>query len=357
MSLGSLHHELPESISIGHVYATYFDGGYLARGLALFHSLREHGDDAEIWVLCLDAQVESFFDELGDARIHTITVDDLEVAEPRLLEVKGGRSRMEYYFTCSPLMLRYVMAQQTDPEMVVIYLDSDLYFFDDPAIALSALGDGSIGIIEHRYPPRLAKRLRKYGRFNVGWVALRADADGRACLDWWATSCLDWCFDTPDAGRYADQGYLDWFPERFRGVVVLDGTGLNLAPWNTGRHSLSVQATNGSGRVIVDGTDALVFFHFHGIKRRGRWFVTSQLVYGSSMSRILRDRVYSPYTDELDRFTLVAARHAPVQTVSKRGKGWRGRLFSVQRMILDGLSIATGNALRVAANPDRTPPA
>ncbi|WP_223694618.1 hypothetical protein [Leifsonia poae] len=331
-----------------HSYCSYFDSGYLSRGLALIDSLRRHGDDADVWVLCLDDAAKAYLDELGDPTIHTVTAADLEAVNPGLAEVKPDRSRMEYYFTCTPLLMRYVMDAQNTPGSVTVYLDSDLFFFDDPALVLDALGEGSVGIIEHRYPKRLASRLSKYGRYNVGWVGFRDDANGRACLDWWADSCLDWCYDTPVDGKYADQGYLDSFEKLFGGVVSLQGGGLNLAPWNTGRHDLSVQSVAGARpRVIVDGRDPLVFFHFHGIRRFGHWFVTSQLVYGSRLGRILREAVYVPYLAKLSTFdTIVAGSgHAPKPAVSARGNGLRGTVFRLQRAAVDRVSVATRNAV------------
>ena len=132
--------------------------------------------------------------------MNVVTVEALEQTVPGLLALKTARSRMEYYFTCTPLLLRWLMNLYTEPT-TVIYLDSDLYFFDDPSKVLTAMDDGSIGIIEHRYVPRLERRLGKYGRFNVGWVGFAPDANGRACLDWWGERTLEWCSDTPNAGR------------------------------------------------------------------------------------------------------------------------------------------------------------
>lgn len=327
---------------IPHAYATYFDSGYLSRGLALIEGLREFGDDADVWIMCLDDASREYLDGLGDPSLHTLAIADLEASEPRLLDVRSGRSRMEYVFTCTPLLLRHVMRAQRDTRTVVTYLDADLGFFADPLLVYRRLGEGSVGIIEHRYPPRLERRLGKYGRFNVGWVGIRADAAGFECVDWWSERCIEWCFDTPSEGRYADQGYLDEFPSRFAGVVVLPDAGFDVAPWNTGRHVLS---RSSNGTVVVDGADPLVFFHFHGIKRRGRWFVTSQLVYRSPMRRVLRRDVYVPYLERLDRWdAALVSKITPV--VARRGKGLRGLAFNVARGLLDLASILSGNAVR-----------
>lgn len=337
-----------------HAYCTYFDSGYLSRGLALIESLRARGDDSPVWVLALDNATRTYLDAANIPNVFTLTIADIEAAEPDLLPLKSSRSRMEYYFTTTPLLMRWVLDRHDDPsEIIVIYLDSDLYFFDDPGLVIGALGTGSVGIIEHRYPARLEKRLAKYGRFNVGWVGIRGDENGRACLDWWATSTLEWCFDTPDGSRYADQGYLDSFPSRFDGVVILRQAGFNLAPWNTARHSLTLTPAL---RVVVDGTSPLVFFHFHGLRRVGLWYVTSQLIYGARLGRVLRNAVYAPYLERLEAATVhVESALDTKPTANKRGNGFRGLISRVRKSAIDRLTIATGNAISLKRlSRDRT---
>jgi hypothetical protein len=253
---------------------------------------------------------------------------------------------MEYVFTSTPLLMRWVSARVNSPETVVVYLDSDLYFFDDPHRVLDALGTGSVGIIEHKYPARLARKLAKYGRFNVGWVGIRADQRGRECLDWWAASTLNWCFDKPEEGKYADQGYLDQFPTRFESVVILTSKGFNLAPWNTGGQTLALDRSS----VVIDAVDRLVFFHFHGLRRVGKWFVSSQLIYGAPMGRTLRDAVYLPYARALDSEDRIVGNVLGTPPIHKRGNGLRGVVSRVRKSGIDRVSILTGNAV----SPERS---
>lgn len=330
-----------------HAYCTYFDSGYLSRGLALIESLREHGDDAQVWVLALDASAKRYLDDAALPGVTALTIADIEAAEPELPPLKAQRSRMEYYFTATPLLMRWVMNKQKDPASVVVYLDADLYFFDRPALVLDALGDGAVGIIEHRYPAAREKALLKYGRYNVGWVGIRADQRGRACVDWWSQSTLAWCFDKPEDGKYADQGYLDSFPTQFEGVVALPSLGMNLAPWNTA----GVPLAETDGGVLVAGRDPLVFFHFHGVRRVRDWFVSSQLIYRAPMSRVLRDRVYTPYLKRLAAADAVVATTLGPPTASKaRGNGLRGVVSRARKAVVDALSIATRNAVRIDAS-------
>lgn len=335
--------DVSRSSSAPRAYCTYFDSGYLSRGLALIDSLREHGDEAPVWVLALDDEAKQYLEAAALPGVIVISIGQIEAAEPELLPLKTQRSRMEYYFTATPLLMRWVMNQQSDAETVVVYLDADLYFFDDPSLVIDALGDGAVGIIEHGYPARLEKGLAKYGKFNVGWVGIRADARGRACVDWWGRSTLDWCYDRPDAGRYADQGYLDQFPGLFDGVVILPSRGFNLAPWNTSRADLRISRDG-----VVVGIDPLVFFHFHGVRRVRDWYVSSQLIYRAPMRAVLRDAVYRPYVERLVAADRDVARVITIPTPSKkRGNGLRGLASRTRKAAVDTLSIATGNAVRV----------
>ncbi|MBX3099073.1 MAG: hypothetical protein KF761_05785 [Salinibacterium sp.] len=324
-----------------HAYCTYFDSGYLSRGVTLIASLRAHGDDSPVWIMALDDIARDYLMDAAIPGVHVISVAALEAVIPELGPLRATRSRMEYYFTCTPLLIRYVMDQAASGT-AVIYLDADLYFFDDPSAVLTAMGSSSVGIIEHKYPTRLQRRLAKYGRFNVGWVGFADDAEGRAVLDFWGSSTLEWCSDTPQDGKYADQGYLDRFPA-FPGVAVLPSPGMNLAPWNTSGHNLG---TDARGTVLV-GDAPLVFFHFHGLKRSGRWWISAQLVYGAGMGAVLRDHVYRPYIEHLERVASVIADSplAPPTAISKRGVGLRGVVFRAQASVIKGVAILTRSAL------------
>ena len=92
-------------------------------------------------------------------------------------------------------------------------------FFSSPDGLFSEQEVGSVGIIEHGYRTKDQWR-QKYGTYNVGWVSIRNDPPGRACLEWWQARCLEWCYDRVEDSKYADQRYLDDWPSRFEQVVA-----------------------------------------------------------------------------------------------------------------------------------------
>lgn len=275
-------------------YCTYFDHNYLPRGLALYHSLRRHAPDSRLWVLCLSQPCYQTLIALALPGLIPLSLADFEAADPELAATRSTRSAIEYYFTCTPAWMLFVLNNEPDAEWVT-YLDSDLYFFGAPEAIYGELQDAAVAIIPHRYPAKLA-RMRKFGIYNVGWVGARNDPDGIAVINWWREKCLEWCHDYVDAGRFADQGYLDSFSSRSLRVKVIENVGANLAPWNVGNYRIDFR----DGKVWIDKVHPLIFFHFQGLKKGiGCFIFNSHRSYRAPFSADMRNHVYKPYIDEL----------------------------------------------------------
>ena len=221
--------------------------------------------------------------------LHLIALEDFEAGDEKLLRAKENRSLVEYYFTCSPSLPLFIFAAFPEVERIT-YLDADLFFFANPAPIFEEIGDHSVAIIGHRFPPRL-KHLETWGIYNVGWLSFNRDEHAIACLRWWREQCIEWCYDRVETGRFADQKYLDTWPERFPGVVVLRHKGANLAPWNISNYTIRKH----DGQVWVD-EEPLIFFHFHGLKKVNAWLYGHNLaVYGVKASRTILRSIYAPY--------------------------------------------------------------
>jgi hypothetical protein len=273
-------------------FCTYFDSNYLTRAMALYASLTAF-HQVRLWVLCMDALAHAHLAKLALPGIKPITLGELENEYPALLAAKANRSTIEYYFTCTAALPLYVLEHNPDVGLIT-YLDADLYFYSSAQPIFDEIGTHSIAIFAHRFPPRSAGRAI-YGKFNVGWLSFRRDDQGLACLRLWHQQCLDWCYDRLEADRFADQKYLDDWPDRYGNLVVISHKGGNLASWNLENYTISVE----SGRVLVDA-EPLVFFHFHGLKQlTKRLFDTGISEGGIVLTPALRKFVVAPYVDAL----------------------------------------------------------
>lgn len=332
------------------VYCTYFDHNYLSRGLALYHSLQRHTPGSRLWVLCLSDACHQTLAALDLPNLVPVRLPDFEAADAEVAATKSVRSTIEYYFTCTPAWMRFVLQREADAEWIT-YLDGDLYFFASPAVIYDELQDAAAAIIPHRYTAALA-RMRKFGTYNVGWVGAHNDADGLAVVEWWRQRCIEWCHDYVDGGRFADQGYLDEFPARFRRVKIIANVGANLAPWNVGNYAIDYQAN----RVVLDGGQHLVFFHFQGLRRGLRWFIfNSHRSYDAPFPRVLREHVYRPYVEEL---LAIEASIAPVVQLAaakphrraaavKPGKQLEAAARNARTRLFQLLDIVSGRAFLI----------
>jgi len=294
-------------VTVTHHYCTYFDRNYMARGLALFRSLQAHDPDCELWVLCLDEVALAILSRLALPGLHPIALADFEAGDEALLRAKQNRSRVEYYFTCSPSLPSYLFRIRPDLTAIT-YLDADLFFFAAPAPIFTEIGAASIAIIEHRFPPAAAVQTDLFGIYNVGWLTFRCDENAAACLTWWRQQCLDWCSDSHTRGQYGDQKYLDDWPARFTGVHVIRHRGANVAPW----HLTTYPICSRNGQVWI-GDQPLIFYHFQGLKRNSARFYNPQFPeYVAHVETAVRRQIYAPYIAQLQAVEAELAALMPV---------------------------------------------
>ena len=328
-------------------YCTYFDHRYLARGLALHESLRRFGD-AQLWVLALSGECESALRGLARPGLRIVTLAELEAFDPQLAACRADRSLVEYYFTCSPSLPRYVLNREPAIDGVS-YVDSDLYFFADPELMFDEIAGCSVAITPHRFSPPALASHGKYGRYNVGLVHFRRDDNGLACLEWWRERCQEWCHDRLEGGRYADQKYLERFEELFDGVCAIAHAGANLAPWN-----IAVYTIGGTPRApTVDGLP-VIFFHFQGVRRISPGRYDSNLSgYGARLSPGARSNVYEPYLSHLaalEQQLLSAGILEDIAPSARRAasgllKAWR----RAKQLLLQAQAQWLGNIVRIPA--------
>jgi hypothetical protein len=272
-------------------FCTYCDENYAVRALVMLDSMRTARGRIVLHVLALSSAAELIFGKLRDPRIVVHSLGDLEEWDRELAARRTTRSWIEYIFTLSPCLPRYIFSKYPELESVT-YLDSDLFFTSAVDLVQDCVGEASVAVIPHRFAPGSGRESR-FGRFNVGWIGFRNDGTGRECLDDWRGRCLDWCRDAEEPGRFADQMYLDPWPEKF-GAHIIGHPGANLALWNAAGARLQADA---GCRLTVD-SHPLLFYHCHGLVFRDDGFAAIPFKeYGIPVGtrRLLARCIYRPY--------------------------------------------------------------
>lgn len=240
-------------------FCTLFDSNYLSRGLAMYESLLEHEKNFHLYIIAFD---EKCFDVLTKLSLTNATLISLaEFEDKNLLSVKTGRTRAEYCWTASSSAILYCIEKYALQDCT--YIDADLFFYSSPKILFEEIGQSAVCITEHRYSPKYNQAI-KAGKYCVQFVYFKNDEDGMQALRWWRKSCVEWCFNRHEEGKFGDQKYLDDFTVRFKNVHELQHLGGGVAPWNIQQYEFLKK----DNQIVAkdptkNSTFELVFYHFH----------------------------------------------------------------------------------------------
>jgi len=264
-------------------YCTLFDSNYIHKGLALYQSLVSVSDDFHLFVMAFDITCYSELKDFNLPHMTVVFLDEFETTE--LLEVKDSRTKAEYCWTCGPSVIFYFI-QKYELESCT-YLDADIMFFSSPEPIYAEISDHSTAITEHFTKDEIG------GRFCVQFVYFKNDSFGIEALTWWRDCCIEWCFSRYEDGKFGDQKYLDFFPEKFQKVCILKNRGVGVAPWNAYQYDFSTFGKINHHSNLVD----IIFYHFHGarIEFRGENLVLKSMTY--NLSRDQEKNVYIPYLE------------------------------------------------------------
>ena len=117
----------------------------------MINSLRNHDSQSQIVILALDEETQLFLTNQEISNSVIVSATDLEEKYPILLTAKDNRSKIEYYFTLTPSLIKYANDLHPNDELLSIYLDADLFFFENPDELFIEMDSHSVGIIPHRF--------------------------------------------------------------------------------------------------------------------------------------------------------------------------------------------------------------
>lgn len=229
----------------------------------MYESLVKTRTSFHLYIFAFD---DLSFEILNKLQLKHATVISLKQFEDeKLLQVKPGRTKAEYCWTCTSSTILYVLENFKVESCT--YVDADLFFYQDPKILFDEMGNKSILITEHRYPLKF-NRINTSGIYCVQFITFLNNNEGLTALRWWRESCIDWCYDRYEDGKFGDQKYLDDWTTRFKGVHVLQHLGGGLASWNVEQWPFVSKKQN----VITfkdqktNNTFEAIFYHFHHVR-------------------------------------------------------------------------------------------
>ena len=231
----------------------------LYKGYILINSLLEHDPDFILYVLCMDEVTEKILKDLSFKSVILIPLKTLEEFDVDLLPIKNKRDDKEYAWTVKCPFMLYLFKSFAALEHI-IYLDSDLEFFQNPKPIFDEFSTSSIMLTRERfYFQDNEPWYENYGIYNCGFMAFKKDTIGKDALKWLRRKCINWCYNRVEPNLYGDQKYTADWTKRFNNVKVSKNLGINVTAWYA--HACNLDTDN-TGHFI--GDQPLIFYHYNG---------------------------------------------------------------------------------------------
>lgn len=277
-------------------FCTYFDSGFLPKGLALIDSLKAHTPDFSITILALDDKAYTELEKRKDPVIELIGLqqykDYFDIDESKYADKK------QFYFSITPNICLYLF--ETRPELNrIFYLDADLYFFQSANILLQEMGEHSILICSHHFNPLHQLIATHYGHFNVAINGFVNNEEGLQCLRSWKQDCESWYPGMPGYPHsfFSDQIFLDTWPSKYSSLKIVTNKGIDVAPWNLN----NIRITRRNGVFLANG-EPLMVYHFSSLVKTGTntWKTNTAKFFVSVKGDVLA--LYKQYIQQIEGY-------------------------------------------------------
>jgi len=258
-------------------------------------------DDFTIYIYAFDALSYNILSEMG--LDNAIIIYENDILDDELRNVKKKRSKTEYCWTCTPVIIQYSLKHFNLDHC--IYIDADMYFYSSPKVLFDEIKEekGDVSIISHRFPLNIVQKTsrKQHGEYCVEFNTFFNNSNGKKILNWWKEKCFESCSMTLNDRSFGDQMYLNDWPKRFEHVYELKNKGAGVAPWNISDYKL-VNKANNAVNLLYRGKEncQLIFFHFQGLKFDDDGYVNIN-VYNEigKQDKQLIDFLYDNYIEEL----------------------------------------------------------
>ncbi|MCB0715756.1 MAG: hypothetical protein R2796_04070 [Chitinophagaceae bacterium] len=237
-------------------FCTIVTPDYLPLAKTLYRSLQAIDTNVQLHILVLG-------DEIHEKNEYFKTYNLTSLRNYSLyneLEKKYAHTQTDKFrWSLKPVFISYLLDNQFDK---VIYVDPDIFFFNDFQFLFDELNQTSVLLSPHwRDKNPFANEenfLANYkdGLYNGGFIG--ATKNGLPALKWWAGLCHYKMDRQISLGIYDDQRYLDSMPLYFSGVKILKHKGCNIANWN----SIECKREKVNNEILINGQYPIIFIHF-----------------------------------------------------------------------------------------------
>ncbi len=245
-----------------HVF-TSITANYLPKAAALAHSVKRVHPEA-IFHLVLSDRMPACDPSALTAFDHVILIDELPI--PNLPSWIFKHRIVELCTAVKGTAFQHIAAKHGARR--IFYFDPDIIVTGRLDSISRALDAHAIALTPHQIVPDTGMQAildnevccLRHGVYNLGFLAVRMEGQGRQFIDWWAERLRALCYDEVSNGLFTDQRWVDLAPAFFDDIAILRGPEFNVATWNLSNRRATGQAPYD---IVINGRP-LVFYHFSG---------------------------------------------------------------------------------------------
>ena len=277
---------------------TVSDKNYLLKGLTLYESLMKRDTNFFLHYLCIDDISYNKISKIEFPNLKVYHIDELTNKDPNLADLR----KKEYKYFCWSLASYFQNELMTNLQKPILYIDSDIYFYEPVGELIKEFGQNEVAIFRHRQFPLDSNRPE--GLYNVGVVYFKNTEIGKKVLSWWKDSVLFKKY--PHLATCGDQKYLDEFPKICpQEKIFLDGNIGHGAPWQWQLYDMTDYDKDEN--ITWEGRKQKLFFtHFSQFEFHVSGYIPSLMHHNYTQMDQYRKNtnlklIYDRYFDELKK--------------------------------------------------------
>jgi len=226
---------------------------HLYKVKALFDSVKEYSN-CNLAVLIVDDNNDIKY----DAHTYFLKNFGSDISKKIIAKYQNQKDKLRWALKSS--FINLLLNNDVDK---VIYIDNDIYFYNNFNFIWEELKDNNVLLTPHYYPFDPLENQNwfeanfRVGLYNAGFFA--ANKDSKKVLNWWSEACLYRMEKNYFRGLFDDQKYLDLIPNIFPKIKVLKHQGCNVAEWN----NKTLERAKNKHNIIINNKFPLIFYHYN----------------------------------------------------------------------------------------------
>jgi glycosyltransferase involved in cell wall biosynthesis len=286
---------------------TIVSKNYISLARVLAESFLKNHPGARFFVVLVDKN-DGYIKQEEEA-FELFDMADVDLPNPDVFPYQYNI--LELNTAVKPFALRWLLETQEGIEKIA-YIDPDIMVMSPLEEVWGGLDDYSVTITPHMREPfndghsPSELNILQSGTYNLGFIGLKNDAEGRKLLDWWSERLYLNCVVDISRGLFTDQKWIDLVPGYFPNTKIIHNPAYNIAYWNLHERELRLE----DGNYYVED-DTLRFFHFSGYDPRNKDVLSKHQSRHDFIDLPVVKSLYDEYADKLFSADIVETKKWP----------------------------------------------